>query len=39
MDAVREIYSALNHYALWRHKYDICILFKSKFLKKDSELL
>ena len=26
-------------YALWCHKYDICILFKAKFLKKEPRLV
>ena len=38
MDTVREIHTALkNNYALWCHKYDIFILFKAKFLKKEAK--
>ena len=37
MDPVRKIHTALkNHYALGCHKYDICMLFKSKFLQKEA---
>ena len=38
MDTVREIPTALKtHYALGCHKYDICILFKAKFLTKEAK--
>ena len=34
----REIPTALKtHYALWCHKYDICILFTAKFLTKEAK--
>ena len=37
MDTVRQIPTALKtHYALC-HKYDICILFKAKFLRKEAK--
>ena len=38
IENVREIRTTLkNHYALWCHKCDICILFKAKFLKKEAK--
>ena len=38
MDTVREIPTALQtHYTLQCHKYDICILFKAKFLMKEEK--
>ena len=40
MDNVREIHTTLkNHYALWCDKYDICILFTVKFLKKECKIM
>ena len=38
MDTVSKIPTALKtHYALWGHKYDICILFKAKFLTEEAK--
>ena len=35
IDTARENHPALKtHYALWYHKYDICILLNAKFFKK-----
>ena len=38
IDTVRENYTALEaQYALSCHGYDICIVFKAKFLKKEAK--